>query len=177
MKLKKQISTIVHNSMFSVMSLILAFLGNLTLFPVFPFLKADLSDMPIYLATLVSGIPSGITVLLIVSIIRMMLFSASGWIGFIMRFSSTILIVFLGIVKKYKLSNLSKIIIISIGIITCLLGKLSLNYFFWINVFSISKEFLNSLLFSIILPYNILKILFSLFIAFFVKKKYTKYRI
>ncbi len=177
MKLKNRIPTIVHNSMFSVMSLVLAFLGNLTLFPVFPFLKADLSDMPIYLATLVLGIPSGITVLLTVSIIRMLLFSASGWIGFIIRITTTILIIFLGIIQRYKLSKFFNIMIICVGIIICLIVKLSLNYFFWINFFSISKECLSSLLWSIILPYNIAKILFSVFIAFYVKEKYIKERI
>ena len=174
MKLKKRIPTLVHNSMFSVMSLVLAFLGNLTLFPVFPYLKADLSDMPIYLATLISGAPSGMTVLLTVSTIRMLLFSASGWIGFIIRMTSTVLIIFLGIAQKYTLSKIFKIIIVGIGIVICIFVKLSINYFFWTNFFPISKECLNSLLWSIILPYNIAKISFSLLIAFLVKKKYVK---
>ena len=174
MKLKNRIPTIVHNSMFSVMSLVLAFLGNLTLFPVFPYLKADLSDMPIYLATLISGTSSGLTVLLIVSAIRMLLFSASGWIGFIIRITSTVLIIFLGTSRKYNIPKLFKVIIVGIGIVMCIFVKLSLNYFFWTNFFPISKECLNSLLWSIILPYNIAKILFSLFIAFWVKKKYVK---
>ena len=174
MKLKKRIPTLVHNSMFSVMSLVLAFLGNLTLFPVFPYLKADLSDMPIYLATLISGASSGMTVLLTVSTIRMLLFSASGWIGFIIRMTSTVLIIFLGIAQKYTLSKIFKIIIVGIGIVICIFVKLSINYFFWTNFFPISKECLNSLLWSIILPYNIAKISFSLLIAFLVKKKYVK---
>ena len=173
LKSKNKISNIVHNSMFSVVSLLLAFLGNLTLFPVFPYLKADISDMPIFLATLVSGIPSGITVLMTVSIIRALLFSSSGWIGFLMRTATIVIIVALGIAKNK--SKTQKVLIITLGIVLYVIVKLSLNYFCWITFFSISKTLINSLLITIILPYNALKVLIGLLLAFIIYSHLNKY--
>ena len=102
MNTRNKVPFLVYNAMFATISLILAFLGNLTLFPVFPFLKADLSDMPIYLAAFFSpyGIYSGITTLLTVSIIRAIFFSTSGWIGVIMRLPPIIMIIAISISKN-----------------------------------------------------------------------------
>lgn len=171
---RNTIPLIVYSAIFSAVSIILAFMGSFSIFPVFPFLKADISDVPVFLATLLFGIPSGITILLTVSIIRALLFSSSGWIGFVIRITSAIVVIFLGTSKKCK-NKLFKIFIITLGIALCLILKLSLNYFFWINFFSISKETINSLLFTIILPYNIIKILISILLAFMLRKYLDKY--
>lgn len=170
---KNRVYTIVYNSMFSVAALLLAYIGNLSIFPTFPFLKADLSEIPAFIAVLISGIPSGITVLLTTSIIRSLLFSSSGWIGIIMRLAPILIIASLGISKNKKL--FSKLLIILIGIILCVSLKLLLNYYFWINFFNIPKSIIMSSLFTIILPYNILKPVFGLFIAFALNKKIMKY--
>lgn len=171
---KNSVSLAVYSSIFSAVSIILAFIGSFSIFPVFPFLKADISDMPVFLATLLFGIPSGTTILLTVSIIRALLFSSSGWIGFVIRITSIIIVAFLGISRRYK-NKLFKILIITLGIALCLALKLSLNYFFWINFFSISKETINSLLLTIILPYNIIKVLISILFAFMLRKYLDKY--
>lgn len=174
MKNSKSASTIVYNSMFAVTSLVLAFIGNISIFPVFPFLKADISDMPVFLSTIIFGIPSGVNILLTVSTIRALLFSSSSWIGFVIRLTSIIIIFSLGFSKKIK-SKFLKVLIIILGVVLCLILKLSLNYFFWINFFSISKSVISSLLFTIILPYNIIKILVSLILAIILKKHLIKY--
>lgn len=171
---RNTVPLIVYSAIFSAVSIILAFIGSFSIFPVFPFLKADVSDMPVFLATLLFGIPSGTTILLTVSIIRALLFSSSGWIGFIIRITSIIVVVFLGISKKYE-NKLFKTLILALGIALCLILKLSLNYFFWINFFSISKKTISSLLFTIILPYNIIKVLISIFLAFMLRKYLDKY--
>ena len=159
--------------MFSVVSLILAFLGNLTLFPVFPYLKADFSDIPIFLATLISGIPSGITVLVTASIIRALLFSSSGWIGLIMRSATLIIICALGIAKNKQIIIKWFILILSIGLYV--VAKLSLNYFCWINFFSISPDLINSLLVAIILPYNLIKVVVCMVLSMVIYSRLNKY--
>ncbi len=160
---------IVHNSLFSSISLILALFGNITIFPVFPFLKLDFSEFPIYLATLIYGVPSGLSVLFTVSLIRMLLFSTSGIIGFIIRSSSVIIILFLGLSLRFK-NKILKFFIITIGLCINIIIKLSLNYYFWINFFSISRELLSSALFKIILPYNLIKLSSCLILAIYFKK-------
>lgn len=41
-----------YNAMFIVISLILGFLGRMSIFAMVPFLKLDFSDIPAFLATL-----------------------------------------------------------------------------------------------------------------------------
>lgn len=170
---KNKVSLIVYNSMFSVMSLILVFISNFSLFPVFPYLKADISDMPVYLATIFSGAYSGVTVLLTVSIIRALLFSSSGWIGAVMRFASIFLIIAISISRRKSLPV--KIIILSLGVVFSVILKLILNYFCWINFFSIPEITVKSMLFSVVLPYNLIKALISLTLALLLSSKLKKY--
>ena len=160
---------IVHNALFSSKSLILALFGNITIFPIFPFLKLDFSEFPVYLATLIYGIPSGLSVLFTVSLIRMLLFSTSGIIGFIIRSSSVIIILFLGLSLRFK-NKILKFFIITIGLCINITVKLLLNYYFWINFFAISREFLSSALFKIILPYNFIKLSLCIILAIYFKR-------
>lgn len=170
---KNKVSLIVYNSMFSVMSLILVFISNFSLFPVFPYLKADISDMPVYLATIFSGTYSGVTVLLTVSIIRALLFSSSGWIGAVMRLASVFLIIAIGVSKHKPLPV--RIAFISLGVIFSVIFKLILNYFCWLNFFSIPEITVKSMLFSVVMPYNLIKILISLSLALLLSSKLKKY--
>lgn len=170
---KNRVSLIVYNSMFSVMSLILVFISNFSLFPVFPYLKADISDMPAYLASIFFGAYSGVSVLLTVSIIRALLFSSSGWIGAIMRLASIFLIVAIGASRRKSLP--AKISILSLGVVLSVIFKLMLNYFCWLNFFSIPEITIKSMLFSVVLPYNLIKTVLSLSLALLLSSKLKKY--
>ncbi len=170
MKSKNRISIIVYNAMFSVASIILAFIGNLAIFPVFPFLKADLSDAPAFLAALISGASSGITVLMTVSIIRTFLFSASGFIGFVIRSTSIFVVLGMSIFGNKKIPFLKRLTILCLSILICITLKLYLNNFFWINFFFISKEVIDSLMYVVVIPYNTVKILTNILLAIFTKK-------
>lgn len=170
---KNKVSSIVYNSMFSVMSLMLVFISNFSLFPVFPYLKADISDMPVYLAAVFSGTYSGISVLLTVSIIRALLFSSSGWIGAVMRLASVFLIIAIGASRNKSIY--SKIIFLTLGVILSVTFKLMLNYFCWLNFFSIPEITIKSMLFSIVLPYNLIKTVLSLSLALLLNSKLKKF--
>lgn len=163
---QNKVLTTVYNSMFIVITLVLGFFGRLSIFPVFPFLKLDFSDIPVFLVTIISGIPSGIFVLLISSAFRSLMFSSSGWMGFIIRSTSLIMIIFIGIFYKAKIKKIYKILGIILGILLCLIIKLMLNYFVWLNFFSISHDLVNAFMLSIIVPYNFLKLIITTVSAF-----------
>lgn len=169
---ESKVINIVYNAMFIIMSLILAFLfGKIS---IFPFLKLDFSDMPIFLATLVSGASSGITVLFIVSFLRSLMFSSAGWIGFLIRITTVIVVIGLDLFWRKKIKMVYRILGISFFVILCLIVKLVLNYYFWINFFGISPYVINGMLATIILPYNLLKISGMLVISFFLEKPLKK---
>lgn len=163
-----KVINIVYNAVFIIMSLILAVLFGK--FSISPFLKLDFSDIPIFLATLISGASSGITVLFIVSFLRSLLFSSAGWIGFLIRITTAIVVVGLDLFWHKKVKIVYKILGITFCIALCLTVKLSLNYYFWINFFGISPDVINSMILIIILPYNLLKILFALIGALLLEK-------
>ena len=168
--IKNKILKIVYNAIFVIITLILGFLGKFAMIPMFPFLKLDFSDIPVFLITIISGIPSGITVLLISSALRTLMFSTAGWLGFIIRSTSIIIILFIGLVNKMKTKKIYKALIITLGIIFCTSIKIILNYFMWTNFYGITPEAVDALLVSIILPYNALKLIISTIVAFLLIK-------
>lgn len=161
MKQQKTLS-IAYNSVFIVLSLILGFLGRLSILPIFPFLKLDFSDIPVFLSTLISGIPSGLIVLFVSLILRTFMFSSSGWIGFVIRSTSAIIVVFLGIFNSNKIKKPFKILGITFGILICLFFKLIINYLLWTNFFNISPTIINKFMISVIIPYNLLKLVITI---------------
>ncbi len=169
---RPKVINIVYNAMFIIMSLILALIfGKIS---IFPFLKLDFSDIPVFLATLISGTSSGIIVLFIVSFLRSLMFSSAGWIGFLIRITTVIVIFGLGLFWHKKIKMIYKILGISFFVILSLIFKLMLNYYFWVNFFGISPSVINSMLMAIILPYNLLRILISLIAAIFLEKPLKK---
>ena len=165
---------ITYNSVFIVLSIVLGFMGRISIFPVFPFLQLDFSDIPIFLSAAVSGISSGVTVWFVTSLLRAVMFSSSGWIGFIIRSTSLIIVIGFGICNKYKFKSHYKILFISILGFVCLVTKLLANWYLWIEFFNLSPEFLNSLMFTIIIPYNFVKIFLTSSITILLEKPTNK---
>ncbi len=164
---------LTYNSIFIVIAIILGYIGRLSFLPIFPFLKLDFSDIPVFLATLILGIPSGITVLLISSAFRAFMFSSAGILGFIMRLTSLIMILFIGFFSKLKINKFYKILGVGTGTLVCLFIKLIINYYVWINFFYISPLLLKKIMFTIIVPYNLLKLLITVG-ASYALAKYVK---
>ena len=102
------------------------------------------------------------------------MFSSAGWIGFLIRITTVIVIFGLGLFWHKKIKMIYKILGISFFVILSLIFKLMLNYYFWVNFFGISPGIINSMLISIILPYNLLRILISLIAAIFLEKPLKK---
>ena len=169
---KRKVINIVYNAVFIIMSLILAlFFGKIS---IFPFLKLDFSDLPVFLATLISGASSGIIVLFVVSFLRSLMFSSAGWIGFLIRITTVIVVIGLDLFWHKKIKTLYKVLGISFFVILCLSVKLVLNYYFWINFFGISPGVINGMLATIILPYNLLKTTLMLVVSILLEKPLKK---
>lgn len=164
---------ITYNAVFIVITLILGYLGRLSILPVFPFLKLDFSDIPVFLATIISDVPSGILVLLVSSSFRMFLFSSAGFAGFIVRLTSLIIVFSLGLSNKFK-NKFFKISNLIFGAFVCLIIKLIINYFLWINLFFIPDEILKKFMFPVIIPYNVAKLLITISAALYLKKPMEK---
>lgn len=52
--------------------------------------------------------------------------------------------------------------------------KLIVNYILWINLFYISPEVLNKFMFPIIIPYNVIKLISTIGLSFYLEKPIKK---
>ena len=164
--------------MFTVISLILAFFIKIPVVPAAPFLKFDISDIPIFIATLILGPHSGLSILFCVCTLRSILFSSAGMIGFIIRMTSAINVICLGyLYKQSRYSVMKSIIVVFISVVLCLIVKVPLNYIFWVYFWNIPSSSLEHLMFSVIVPFNIVKVILNSVLAIYftsIIKKFSR---
>lgn len=88
--MKTKLFKIAAAGIFAAISVILAGLIHIPLFPAVAFLEYDPADIPIIIVTAAFGFPYGIAMTAAVAIIQGLTVSASsGWIGIVMHFVAT----------------------------------------------------------------------------------------
>ncbi|MDO4504448.1 MAG: ECF transporter S component [Clostridia bacterium] len=151
-----------YNAMFIVISLILGFLGRMSIFAMVPFLKLDFSDIPAFLATLLFGFSSGAIVLIVSSLIRSMMFSSVGWISFVVKLTMLLMLFF---ISKANEINKRTYKIILVGSVLYLTIKLFLNCLVWKYFFGMTTEFLKTIIFPLAIPYNCTRLLINIVVS------------
>ena len=129
----KKIATI---SILSAMSICLSYVANFKL-PFISFFKPDFSDVPSFVASMLFGELYGFFILLITSIIRMFTGDLVTFTTFLMRISSSINIIFLGVYRRTH-KYLSLLCILSS--ITVTIIRLPLSYNLWVNFYKVSED-------------------------------------
>ncbi len=172
---RNRIFMLVHNALFIVVSIILGFLGrHISIFPVLPFLKVDLSDIPVFVSTLIFGTGSGLTVLFIVNLLRTLFFSNIGLVGFTLRVTSAIMVISLGCFCKENAKPSRKILGLFLGVIMYTIIITPLNCFFYLNFLGCSREMITRVLLPAAIPFNIIKMLVTTLVAMALVKPIQK---
>ncbi len=164
--IKIEVSAITHqkililaqNVIFIILSVLVAFFIRIPLIPAMPFLTLEFSDVPVLVSTILYGYSSGICVLFLSLLLRLMLFSSTGFIGLIIRSTSIFLIFAIYFFKKNTLKLVSRVLLFILFLVLCVFVKIPLNYVSWLYLFKIPKELILPLMFSYVVPFNILKI-------------------
>lgn len=165
---------IAVSSLLASFSLVLAIISHYLSVPMVPMLKVDISDFPIFLSTFLLGAPSGYIILFAVSFIRSLFFSSAGWTGFIMRMVSCIPIFFIGIYQKKG----QKLFLLMIcATIFSVFVKIPVSYIFWTKFHFMPPEFIKSIMFPIVIPYNLIKNLVNLLLAYLFYKKMKNFKV
>lgn len=151
------------NSLFIAIALILGFAAKIPIFLFLPFIKLDFSDIPIYLSTLVLGTPSGFICIIVSLLLRTMFFSSAGFFGFLIRITSVIQILALGLAHKKNLKITYKFALVLISTIICSVFRTFISYTIWSRFLSIT--FLNDKIVFGVLPYNFIKLLLNTIVA------------
>ena len=123
-----KVRKLAMNSMFVSIGIILATISNFRI-PFFSFFKLDFSDIPVFVSTLMFGGLNGFANLFVISIIRLFTGDTVSIMTFLMRMSSSIIILFLHIYRKKQ----KYFFIFSIAsVILLVIIRLPLSYYFWV---------------------------------------------
>ncbi len=169
--------TLARIAIFTAVSLILLLFIRFPIMPAAPYLIYDMADVPIILACYILGTLPATTILFVVCVLQSIFFSVDGWFGLIMHFvSSGILILAIGLLKKYSINKVLKIFF---GIIALVLSTFTMavfNYIFQPIFYGTPKEILNIIIITAVIPFNILKFTANYLISFLILKFVKPFR-
>lgn len=182
MKNTKVIRTAIM-AMLTALSIVSLYVIRLPLIPAAPFLEYDAADIPVLIGAMMLGPVSGIVTLLAVCLIQALTVSASsGWIGFVMHFiASSVLVLTASLIYKKKQTATSLIVGLVIGSIAMTAVMIPLNLVFTGIFLGAGVETVVGMLMPAIIPFNLLKAGINSVVTFAVftpiksiLKKYTK---
>lgn len=155
---RKNIVQMSQLAMLAAISLVLVAFVRIPLVPAAPFLEYDMADAPIVIAALLFGSGPALAVLFVVSVIQAFLFGGNGWVGLVMHFvASGLLVVLAGEFYKRKHKFLDAIIGLVLGTLAMTLVMVPMNYIFTVHFFGMPKAVVDSLMLPAIIPFNLLK--------------------
>lgn len=172
-------------AMLTAVSIVLVYVIHFPLIPAAPFLEYDAADVPVLIGAMMLGPVSGIVILLAVCLIQAMTVSAaSGWIGFMMHFiASSVLVIISSVIYKKKKSTAGLIIGLVAGSIAMTVVMIPLNLIFTGIFMGAGTQTVVEMLIPAIIPFNLLKaginsaITFAVFTPIVqILKKYVKGR-
>ena len=163
---KFNVLQMVQLAMLSAIAIVLIAFVRIPLVPSMEFLKYDMADAPILIATLLFGVVPGLTVLFIVSVIQAFFFAGDGWVGLLMHVvASGALVVLTGLFYRKKKRFKDAVIGMALGTVAMTLLMIPMNYIFTVNVYGTLKEVEDAMLLPGIIPFNLLKAALNSFIA------------
>lgn len=170
-------------AMLTAVSIVLVYFIHLPLIPGFAFLEYDPADIPVLIGAMMLGPVSGIVILLAVCLIQALTVSAaSGWIGFVMHFvASSVLVLIPSLIYRKKKTTVSLIVGLILGVIAMTAVMIPLNLIFTGIFMGTGVKAVASLLIPAIIPFNLAKAAINAVVTFAVftpiskvLKKYTK---
>ena len=164
----KKLKIMAMNALLASVSLCLSIISSYLPIPFLPVLKIDLSDFPIFMSTLLFNSFLGHLILFIVALLKSIFFSSTGWCGFAMRMVNIVAIFFL---KLYKSDNKKIIFCFVLATIFPVFIKLIMNFLFLTKIYFMPEESAKSIILKVVLPYNLIKQVVNLTLAFIFTKK------
>ena len=155
-------------AMLTAVSIVLVYFIHLPLIPGFAFLEYDPADIPVLIGAMMLGPVSGIVILLAVCLIQALTVSAaSGWIGFVMHFvASSVLILIPSIIYRKRKTVKSLIVGLVLGVIAMTAVMIPLNLVFTGIFMGTGVKAVASLLIPAIIPFNLAKAAINAVVTF-----------
>lgn len=169
-------------AMLTAVSIVLVYFIHLPLIPGVTFLEYDPADIPVLIGAMMLGPVSGIVILLAVCLIQALSVSAaSGWIGFVMHFvASSVLVLIPSFIYRKKKTTVRLIVGLVLGVIAMTAVMIPLNLVFTGIFMGTGVKAVASMLIPAIIPFNLAKASINAIVTFAVftpiakvLKKYT----
>ena len=146
-------------AMLTALSVVSVYALRLPLIPAAPFLEYDAADIPVLIGSMLLGPVSGIVTLLAVCAIQALTVSASsGWIGFVMHFiASGVLVLISSTVYKKKPTSGGLILGLVLGSLAMTAVMIPLNLVFTGIFLGAGTKAVAQMLIPAIIPFNLLK--------------------
>ena len=169
---RENIRKLTVMAMLVAVSVILVYLLHFPLFPTAAFLEYDPADIPILIGAFTYGPVAGLILTIVASAVQALTVSVqSGVYGFLMHVISTsVLCVTAGTIYKYKHTRLGAGIALICGTFAMGLVMLGANHFITPIFMGVPAPVVDGMLFTVFLPFNLLKAGINSFITFFVYK-------
>lgn len=144
-------------------------------FPLFPSLKYDFADIPIFIAAFSFGPIAGLMVTIVVSLIQAFALGQDGLMGFMMHVLATgAFVLVAGTMYKHRKTKKMAAIALIAGTLTMTIVMCAANYVLDPIFYGMPQEAVAKLIVPAILPFNLTKAGINSVITFFVYKSISK---
>lgn len=160
---KEKTLQLVQKAMLTALAIVLMLIVRFPLLPAAKFLEYDMGDVPVIIATLMFGIPSGILMLAAEALVQSLTVSAaSSWEGFVMHFLSSSLFlivtyVFYTLGKKRNKSKLFLITGLAVSTVATAALMIPLNLIFTPMYLGVPIQAVKEMMLPVIVPFNLIK--------------------
>ena len=171
----RQTRILVHSAMWVALSVVLIMLIQIPLFAAAPWMKYDMADVPVIIASLYLGPVSGLLILAAASLIQAIYFGGDGLVGFLMHFIASGCLVFItGYVYRRKQSIGGLMIGLIGGAIAMVVMMVPMNLIFTVHFYGVPAETVKAMLGPVIIPFNAIKAGLNAGISFLVYQMLVK---
>ncbi len=161
--------------MLAAISVVLVLLIRIP-YPPAPFLVYDPADIPIFIGTFVFGPIAGLILTAIVSFIQAFILGGDGIIGFFMHFVATgAFVLIAGFIYGKNKSRKSAIIGLVCGTIVMTASMMVWNLLITPIFLGVPRSAVAAMLFTVIMPYNLLKAGVNAIVTFLTYKSIAKF--
>lgn len=160
---KEKTLQLVQKAMLTALAIVLMLIVRFPLLPAAKFLEYDMGDVPVIIATLMFGIPSGILMLAAEALVQSLTVSAaSSWEGFVMHFLSSSLFlivtyVFYTLGKKRNKNKLFLITGLAVSTVATAALMIPLNLIFTPMYLGVPIQAVKEMMLPVIVPFNLIK--------------------
>lgn len=154
---------LVQKAMLLALAIVFMLVIRFPLLPAAKFLEYDMGDIPLVIATLLFGAPTGVLMLGLEALVQSLTVSAaSSWEGFVMHFcAGTLFLVTVSLISKIGKKNGKEKLFLCIGLVVGTLIStavmIPLNLIFTPMYLGVEVDAVKQLMLPAIIPFNLLK--------------------